>query len=82
MGTVAFGDDNGLIYAMTSAGWRRVNSPTMSVGPHPANPATGDLNFRTNRGLQLWDGAKWEGIGKTVVGTTAPANPDDGPAVA
>ena len=78
VGTVAFGDDNGLIYAMTSAGWRRVNSPTMSVGPHPANPATGDLNFRANRGLQLWDGAKWEGIGKTVVGTTAPANPDDG----
>ena len=78
VGTVAFADDNGLIYARTNAGWRRANSPTVSVGPHPATPAIGDLNYRAGRGLQLYDGSGWAGMGGISVGTTAPSSPIEG----
>ena len=70
VGTVAFADDNGLIYGRTSGGWRRANSPTSSVGPHPANPAAGDLNYRSGRGLQVYEGTRWvDAASSTPVGT-------------
>ena len=69
VGTVAFADDNGLFYGRTSGGWRRANSPTSSVGAHPANPADGDLNFRPSRGLQVYAGSSWEPVGGTPPGT-------------
>jgi len=79
-GTLAWGDDTGLVYARHGGQWTRVNSPTITIGAHPTTPAAGDLNYRAGRGLQVWDGTAWQEVGGSAVtvATTAPAGPQAG----
>ena len=81
-GVLAFADDSGLIYARANGAWKRVNSPTMSVGTTaPATPASGDLFFDTDDGTcRIFDGTNWNLITTPTVkvDATEPANPVKG----
>ena len=63
-GTVAFADDTGLFYGRTASGWKRANSPTVTVSATaPASPADGDIWFNpTTKTTNIRNGNVWEGI--------------------
>ena len=67
-GTMAWGDDNGLVYVRFNGNWRRVNEPTVVVGPNqPVNPAVGDLYFSTiNLDTTVYDGNVWQPLAASV----------------
>ena len=67
-GIIAWGDDNGLVYVRYNGNWRRVNEPTVVVGPNqPGTPAVGDLYFNTvNMDASIYDGAVWQPLAASV----------------
>jgi hypothetical protein len=79
-GTLAFGEDTGLVYGRTAAGWRRVNSPTITVAiVNPTTPATGDLLFNpTLKRLYIRTATAWEEVSSRVTLGAAPASPQTG----
>jgi hypothetical protein len=69
-GTIGMAKDTGLIYGRMNGAWRRVNSPTITVGSvQPASPALGDLFFDDATGTgMVWQGAQWVSMNAEPIG--------------